>query len=276
MKRAEREQLRTEAHKNRLGRMKEAFTEAKFQLEVMPLMKYSPSFICLTLFFFISVRRFSRDASLKLRKSTVLLSTLMISTVTLMEDIRRSPLSTFPVCFSHRSGCLFLQIDWSSRPQPIKLRIRCMRAVKDKLPKGNYVLLVSVWDRLGGNRISWNAAQPPVSGSTTCTLHREHNPNCESCLGEVAATKVVSHDGNWTTLEMAFHQTLTTVCPSKPDMRPYMVFLFELVHLRGEHCPYNRVVAWGAFPICDPTFHVVKVYQPCPISSVQYSLMHNV
>ena len=46
-------------------------------------------------------------------------------------------------------------------------------------------------------------------------------------------------------------QSVFTVCPSVPDIRPSMVFVFEVFLLRGPMVPTDRVVAWGAFPLCD-------------------------
>ena len=47
------------------------------------------------------------------------------------------------------------------------------------------------------------------------------------------------------------NQSVFTVCPSTPDVRPSMVFVFEMFLLRGAIIPTDRVVAWGAFPMCD-------------------------
>jgi len=49
-----------------------------------------------------------------------------------------------------------------------------------------------------------------------------------------------------------------TVCPSKPDMLPGMVLVFELFILRGSVTPTDKVVGWGCFPICDSEFNVIE------------------
>ena len=53
-------------------------------------------------------------------------------------------------------------------------------------------------------------------------------------------------------------QSVFTVCPARPDIRPGMVLVFELFLLRGAVTPTDRVVAWGCFPICDSNFRVVE------------------
>ena len=53
-------------------------------------------------------------------------------------------------------------------------------------------------------------------------------------------------------------QSVFTVCPSVPDIRPSMVFIFEVFLLRGPMVPTDRVVAWGAFPLCDKECRLEK------------------
>ena len=53
-------------------------------------------------------------------------------------------------------------------------------------------------------------------------------------------------------------QSVFTVCPSKPDMRPGMILMFELFILSGPFTATDKVVAWGCFPICDGVFNVVE------------------
>jgi hypothetical protein len=54
-----------------------------------------------------------------------------------------------------RAGARLLRIEWHKLPQPIEIRISRLRAVKNKLPSGRYVLLVTLYDRLGGNPLRW-------------------------------------------------------------------------------------------------------------------------
>eukprot|EP01051_Picozoa_sp_SAG22_P013117 SAG22_NODE_1436_length_4421_cov_9.840583_2_plen_113_part_00 len=43
---------------------------------------------------------------------------------------------------------------WAAEPQPISLKVRCARAVRDKVPRGRYAVHVSIYDRLGGYPIT--------------------------------------------------------------------------------------------------------------------------
>ena len=41
-------------------------------------------------------------------------------------------------------------------PQPVEVRVHLMRAVKDKLPKGAYCVMLTQYDSLGGHALSWS------------------------------------------------------------------------------------------------------------------------
>lgn len=43
----------------------------------------------------------------------------------------------------------------SRLPQPIELRVRCLRAARDKLPRGLYAVSVALHQRLGGAATAW-------------------------------------------------------------------------------------------------------------------------
>lgn len=110
------------------------------------------------------------------------------------------------------------------------MKIDCLRAVKDKLPAGRYVMTVSLYDRLGGNMMRWSRLRGQQWSG---------------------ATLPVTHNGRFYDTEMSFNQSVFTVCPARPDIRPGMVLVFELYILRGDATPVDRPVAWGSFPISD-------------------------
>ena len=58
-------------------------------------------------------------------------------------------------------------------------------------------------------------------------------------------------------VSLKIDQSVFTVCPSRPDVRPGMILVFELFILRGSVTPTDRVVGWGCFPICDGEFNIV-------------------
>ncbi|XP_068706194.1 uncharacterized protein [Montipora foliosa] len=128
------------------------------------------------------------------------------------------------------------KVDWNRTPQPIQIKLNCLRGVKDKLPAGRYVLMVSLYDRLGGHVLKWSNLKGQQWGGATLPLQ---------------------HDGEFFNIEIKIDQSVFTVCPSRPDVRPGMILVFELFILRGSVTPTDRVVGWGCFPICDGEFNIV-------------------
>lgn len=47
------------------------------------------------------------------------------------------------------------RVDWKGVPQPVEIRLHCIRAVRDRLPRGSYVVLSSMAERLGGRAMRW-------------------------------------------------------------------------------------------------------------------------
>ncbi|XP_077989963.1 uncharacterized protein LOC144444426 [Glandiceps talaboti] len=128
------------------------------------------------------------------------------------------------------------KVDWTKTPQPIQIKLKCLRGVRDKLPGGRYVLMVSLYDRLGGHVLRWSRLKGQQWGGATLPLQ---------------------HDGYFYNIEMKVDQSVFTVCPSKPNVRPGMVLVFELFLLRGSLLPIDKVVGWGVFPICDAQFNII-------------------
>ena len=46
-----------------------------------------------------------------------------------------------------------MKAKWLKTPQPIEIKIRTIRSLKDKAPKGSYILRASVMDRLVDNKM---------------------------------------------------------------------------------------------------------------------------
>lgn len=190
-----------------------------------------------------------------------------------------------------------------SRDKTRWYKILDLPGIKDKLPGGRYVVLVSMYDRIGGHVMRWsNLTGQQWSGSTlplchdgafhsielpVCNIFRIFTDIFSSspsprfwnviCIG----LKSRDHGFNltdqpassyWQILPSMYlspslfttnfsvnstinlyqvDQSVFTVCPSVPDIRPSMVFVFEVFLLRGPMVPTDRVVAWGAFPLCD-------------------------
>ncbi|XP_070960612.1 uncharacterized protein [Oncorhynchus clarkii lewisi] len=136
------------------------------------------------------------------------------------------------------------QVEWSQSPQPMEVRVRCLRAVRDKLPRGLYSLSVALHSRLGGPALTW------------------------SCLKEeqwAGTTEPVEHGGHFYDTELYVNQSLFTILPASCDMLPSMVLLFRLLGLTGEQSQVGTTLGWAAFPVCHATLTTVQGRFKTPI-----------
>lgn len=141
-----------------------------------------------------------------------------------------------------RAGARQMRIEWHKLPQPVEIRISRIRAVKKKLFRGRFVMLVTLYDRLGGNPMRWTRVALGGGGGDA---------------SRPGATTPVRHRGRFFDTEITFNQCVYAVAPSASDLRPAHVFIFELFQLGDRRNPIDRVVAWTALPACDRDFQVV-------------------
>ncbi|XP_061304149.1 uncharacterized protein LOC133266690 [Pezoporus flaviventris] len=141
------------------------------------------------------------------------------------------------------------KVDCFKTPQLIEIHVKCLRGVKDKVPRGHYTLKVSVLSRLGGGLLEWPKMKEQPQARTTLP---------------------VSHDGNFYNTEIYFEQSIQTVLPPTKAVKPGMVLLFELFLLRGTHTWIDREVGWGAFPVCDNNFNTLEGKFKCPFLRGHY------
>ncbi|KFG30971.1 hypothetical protein TGDOM2_263100 [Toxoplasma gondii GAB2-2007-GAL-DOM2] len=164
------------------------------------------------------------------------------------------------------------KVDWVRAPQPLRLRVDVCRAVKDKLPQGQYVIMASVWNRLGGHRLQWSSLQnledheqdtkkKSVLRQVTDLLD-DSKRKAKEVSGVIstssAVTAPVAHSGLWYTDILRFDQTIYLACPPEKDITPSMCLILELYFLRGSISPVDKVVAWGAFPLVDSDFKLIS------------------
>ncbi|XP_055490759.1 uncharacterized protein ofcc1 isoform X4 [Leucoraja erinacea] len=135
------------------------------------------------------------------------------------------------------------KVEWSGTPQPVHIQLKCLRGVKDKLPKGWYILRVSLLSRLGGFPLRWSNSQ--------------HQHWAE-------ATSPVYHDGNFYNVELSFNQSIAVVLPSVNELKAGMTLIFELFLLHGINSSIDRAVAWGAFPVCNGKLEILEGKYKCP------------
>ncbi|CBZ52693.1 conserved hypothetical protein [Neospora caninum Liverpool] len=164
------------------------------------------------------------------------------------------------------------KVDWAHAPQPLRLHVDACRAVKDKLPQGQYVIMASVWNRLGGHRLQWSSLQnledheqdskkKSVLRQVTDLLD-DSKRRAKELSGVIstssAVTAPVAHSGLWYTDVLRFDQTIYLACPPEKDITPSMCLVLELYFLRGSVSPVDKVVAWGAFPLVDSDFKLIS------------------
>ncbi|XP_056677030.1 uncharacterized protein LOC130458089 [Monodelphis domestica] len=135
----------------------------------------------------------------------------------------------------------------SQAPHHIQIQLKCLRGIKDKVPKGSYFIKVSLLNQLGN---------PVLHCSKTEQLKNGMQP--------------ISHDGNFYDVGMYFNQNLQMVLPSNEHVKPGMTLLFEFLLFRGTYVSIDRVVGWGAFPFCDNNFDIVEGKFKCPLLRGHY------
>jgi hypothetical protein len=141
---------------------------------------------------------------------------------------------------SGRPSTRLLQAAWEGIPQPIEFRVAKLRGLKNKLPAAKYVLLVTLYDRLGGHPLRWSRLGFGSGGDPS----------------RPAATTPVRHRGRFHDIDLPFNQCIYVTAPAKPDLRPEQVFVFELFQLAGRHSALDITVGWAVLPACDRDFLV--------------------
>uniref|UniRef100_A0A8C6WMW9 Uncharacterized protein n=1 Tax=Neogobius melanostomus TaxID=47308 RepID=A0A8C6WMW9_9GOBI len=129
----------------------------------------------------------------------------------------------------------------SPAPQPVEVCVRCLRATRDKVPKGLYSVRVGLYSRLGG---------PILGGPGPEQQQQQHE-------GYVS-TEPVHHRGQCYDIDLQVNQSLTMVLPAPTQVVPSMVLVFELVALPGHGSHVSSVLGWGAFPVCGPSFSLIQ------------------
>ncbi|XP_053716063.1 uncharacterized protein ofcc1 [Synchiropus splendidus] len=128
------------------------------------------------------------------------------------------------------------QVGWlGSASQPVEVCVYCLRALKDKLPRGLYAVSVALHSCLGGPAMTWNQQQD----------------------GQVT-TRPVEHKGHFYDIDLHVNQSFVLILPGARELVPSMVLVFQLIELPGQNSHTRSVQAWGAFPACDLSFRVAQ------------------
>eukprot|EP01059_Diplonema_ambulator_P022886 TRINITY_DN38232_c0_g1_i1.p1 TRINITY_DN38232_c0_g1~~TRINITY_DN38232_c0_g1_i1.p1 ORF type:complete len:1083 (+),score=361.75 TRINITY_DN38232_c0_g1_i1:27-3251(+) len=154
------------------------------------------------------------------------------------------------------------KIDWDSIPQQVEVHITSVRGLKDKVPKGDYVVLVSKYSQLGGVPFKWSLRDPSSAVPPPCPLHEDLSDpcrnTCEVCKGWAGSTIPVRHKSTYDSVDLPVDTSIYTFLPPRQTIKPYSAFLFELVRLPQKPSEMPQIVGWSAFPVINGRFSVIK------------------
>ena len=130
----------------------------------------------------------------------------------------------------------------SQKPNPIEVRVHLLRAVKNKLPKGAYVVMLTQYDKLGGSPLKWSKI-----GSFGMSIH---NPG---------VTRPVKHYGRYFDRVMRFEDSVFALCPPRRDLKPSYILVLEIFRLANRSSPEGDViVGWTALPMCLENLSIIE------------------
>ncbi|XP_039215416.1 uncharacterized protein LOC120315316 [Crotalus tigris] len=133
------------------------------------------------------------------------------------------------------------KVNRTKKSQFTDIHLKCLRGIKDKVPQGSYSLKVSICKQLDGKFLS-----------------------CFKVDGQqlVGKSLPVRHNGNFYDVEISFGQSIYTDVPVKKNGKPGEILFFELFLLQGTS---DRLVGWGAFPLCNNNLDIVDGKFKCPL-----------
>eukprot|EP00605_Chrysophyceae_sp_TOSAG23-4_P002040 GSChrysophyteH1.ASY1.ANO1.2259.1 assembled CDS len=142
---------------------------------------------------------------------------------------------------AHETLSRKMYIKSTALPQPVEFRIRFLKAVKTKLPKGAYLLMVTQYESLGGKPLAWTEIGTYGIG--------EEFPG---------TTKAVKHAGRYFDRTMKFEDSCYALCPSTSNLKPGFCFVLELFQLQSRTNKEDKPVAWAALPMCNEEMSIVE------------------
>lgn len=164
------------------------------------------------------------------------------------------------------------RVDWKGVPQPVEIRLHCIRAVRDRLPRGSYVMLSSMAERLGGRVTKWR------KGADFDDFDDDDSIDTDGGDSRPAATLPVKHGGRYFDRELRLDQNVHQLCPSKSEVRPGNILVFELFRLagsgegggggggarcgsirhKGGELDEDTAVGWCVLPLADSRLRIVR------------------
>ncbi|TKS87982.1 hypothetical protein D9C73_022106 [Collichthys lucidus] len=130
------------------------------------------------------------------------------------------------------------QVNQSTPPQPVQVCVCCLRATRNKLPRGLYTVSVALHSRLGGPALAWCGEKEQQQWAVS--------------------TEPIEHRGCFYDFDLHINQSLFMILPAACEVVPSMVLVFQLMALPGQSSHVSSVLAWGAFPVCGPSLCYIQ------------------
>jgi hypothetical protein len=153
-------------------------------------------------------------------------------------------------------------VEWGRAPQPVAVHLRCCRAVKEKLPRGQYIVRIALFDRLAGRAMGW-------SGDDFRAQEKQQHS-----FRWIDVTNPIQHGGDHRDVEMSFNQSLRVVLPAAAMLAPSAVWIFSLHYVGDDSVAKSACVGWSAFPIFDSRMRLLqgKFRTPLLVGDVDASM----
>uniref|UniRef100_A0A3B5ABF3 Orofacial cleft 1 candidate 1 n=1 Tax=Stegastes partitus TaxID=144197 RepID=A0A3B5ABF3_9TELE len=146
-----------------------------------------------------------------------------------------------PLCCVSVAGIMDMECvhrDQNNALQPLEVCVCCLRATRDKLPRGLYTVSMALHSRLGGPALPWYNKKNQQTWATS--------------------TEPTEHRGRFYDNDLHINQSLLTILPAACEIAPSMVLIFQLITLPGDSSHISSVLAWGAFPVCGPSLSLIQ------------------
>lgn len=124
------------------------------------------------------------------------------------------------------------QVYTNKFPQPVEFRIRSLKSPRDRIPEGDYAIILTQFDSLGGRPLYWTKLGGIGIGK-----------------GHPGITKSSYHSGNYYCKQLKFESSCFALCPPLVHIRPSFTYVLELVQLKSKINPTNNIIGWTALPM---------------------------
>jgi hypothetical protein len=136
----------------------------------------------------------------------------------------------------------------------LQFRIHLLRAVKNKLPKGVYVLMLTQYDSVGGRPLSWSSIGANGIGHLRPGI-----------------TRLCRHEGRYFDRMLRVEDSCYALCPPRPVLKPNFVFVLELFQLASKHNPVDKIEAWTAIPMTYESMSIIEGKFRLPLMRGEHS-----